>query len=126
MSEFRTWEQMTELEQLGCTFWDMYKDAMGFRPRNIDTSNWTKEMFLAEFDRLGEIIEREETERVISEQKAIIRFETQVLSFIEDGKVSSRNQAIALFHTLEDTDGDVGDLCYKLGLPYGYLKKKDY
>ena len=41
MTAFTTWEELTELEQAQATFWDMYKDAHGFRPRHIDTSSWT-------------------------------------------------------------------------------------
>ena len=46
MSELTSWEDMTPLEQAQCTYWDMYKDAYGHRPRGIDTSSWT----LAAFD----------------------------------------------------------------------------
>ena len=42
-TEFTSWEDMTELEQAQCTFWDMYKDAYGVRPRGVDTSGWTLE-----------------------------------------------------------------------------------
>lgn len=123
MSEFRTWDELTELEQLGCTYWDMYKDAMGFRPRDIDTSNWAVEDFHKEFDRLGEIIDREENERILSEQKAAIRFENQVLSFIEMGMVDNRDEAIKLFHKLEQTHGDDVQLCFQLGLRYNFFYK---
>ena len=48
-NEFKSWEEMTVLEQYACQFWDMYKDAYGVRPRGIDTSSWTVEQFEAEF-----------------------------------------------------------------------------
>jgi hypothetical protein len=46
MEDFKTWGEMTVLEQYACTYWDMYKDAYGVRPRGIDTSAWTREMAL--------------------------------------------------------------------------------
>jgi len=47
--DFPSWEDMSPLEQAQCQFWDMYKDAYGFRPRGIDTSTWTLEQFQEEF-----------------------------------------------------------------------------
>ena len=35
------------LESLAAHHWDLYKDAHGVRPRGIDTSNWTVEVFEA-------------------------------------------------------------------------------
>jgi hypothetical protein len=37
MEQFKSWEEMTDLEQAQCTYWDMYKDAYGHRPRGVDT-----------------------------------------------------------------------------------------
>ena len=74
-NEFRNWEELSDLERAECTFSDMYKDAHGFRPRGVDTSNWTLEDFGREFDRLEQIIDREETERIAREQQAITHFE---------------------------------------------------
>ena len=60
MTAFTTWEDMTELEQAQCTFWDMYKDAYGVRPRGIDTSAWTEEDFEREFFQLSVTIAEED------------------------------------------------------------------
>ena len=38
MEQLKSWEDMTDLEQAQCTYWDMYKDAYGVRPRGVDTS----------------------------------------------------------------------------------------
>jgi hypothetical protein len=54
MTAFTTWEDMTQLEQAQATFWDMYKDAHGFRPRHIDTSAWTIEQFEAELLKMSD------------------------------------------------------------------------
>jgi hypothetical protein len=48
---------MTELEQMQCQYWDMYKDAYGVRPRGVDTSSWTVEDFEEQFKILDQVIE---------------------------------------------------------------------
>ena len=63
MSEFTTWEQMSDLEQAQSIYWDMYKDAHGVRPRGIDTSTWTLQDFQQEFASLEVVIKREEEQR---------------------------------------------------------------
>jgi len=38
--QFRTWDELTDLEKAQCTYSDMYKDQYGFRPRpNADKLN---------------------------------------------------------------------------------------
>jgi hypothetical protein len=39
--------------------WEMYKDAMGFRPRHIDFKSMSDEELQAEADSLGRMIERQ-------------------------------------------------------------------
>jgi hypothetical protein len=71
-NEFKSWEEMSVLEQMQCQFWDMYKDAYGSRPRGIDTTEWTEEEFMAEFETLGRVIEREEIARKEAEAEALL------------------------------------------------------
>jgi len=122
MSEFKSWEEMSVLEQMQCQFWDMYKDAYGVRPRGIDTTEWTEEYFMAEFETLGKVIEREEIARKESEAQASIRFEAQIQSMISSG-AKSRESALAWIHEAEGSNGDDEYLCFLLGLPYGYFRK---
>ena len=122
MEQFKTWEEMTTLEQYACQFWDMYKDAYGVRPRGIDTSSWTEAQFEAEFVSLSKTIESNYKDQLASEAKAIERFEAQVTSFIESG-AKTRETAIRWFHEAEQTNGDEEYLCFCLGLPYGYFAK---
>ena len=112
---------MTRTQELQSIFWDMYKDAHGFRPRHVDTTGWTEEQFAAEFAMLEQIIIRENQERLVSEAKAIQRFENQIMQLITTG-AKTREQAIAWMHDAEGTNGDSEFLCYTLGLPYGYFK----
>jgi hypothetical protein len=122
MSEFKSWEEMSVLEQMQCQYWDMYKDAYGVRPRCVDTSGWTEEVFMAEFELLGRQIEQEEIARKESEAQASIRFEAQIQSMISSG-AKSREAALAWIHEAEGSNGDDEYLCFLLGLPYGYFRK---
>lgn len=122
MSDFKSWEEMTVLEQMACQYWDMYKDAHGVRPRGIDTSNWTEEQFLKEFEYLGKVIDQEEAQRREDEARASHDFEMRVLNLQMSG-AKSREQALRWIHEAENTNGDDEYLCYCLGLPYGYFRK---
>ena len=122
MSEaYKSWEDMSEQEQLQCTFWDAYKDAHGFRPRHIDTTTLTVDELKSDIARLADIIQDNERVRLEEEAAAVVRFETRVASIIELG---ARDRAMALrwIHEAEDTDGDDEYLCYRVGVPYGYIK----
>jgi hypothetical protein len=120
MEDFKSWEEMSDLEQAQCTFWDMYKDAYGFRPRGIDTSTWTLEQFQEEFVILGQAIDREETLRKAAEAEAVVAFETRVQVLIGSG-ADDRETAIRWIHEAEETNGDNDYLAWTLGLPYRYF-----
>lgn len=122
MNEFKSWEEMSDLEQAQCTYWDMYKDAYGVRPRGIDTSAWTVEDFDREFAELGGIIDREEEDRKEREAEAIKHFEFRILDLMGAG---ARDRATALrwIHEAENTQGDDDYLAWTLGLPYQYFRK---
>ena len=121
-TEFKSWDELTQLEQAQETYWDMYKDAYGVRPRGIDTSSWTVETFLKEFAYLGLVIEREEANRKMAEASAIFSFEKRVDDLIYSG-AKDRATAIRWIHEAEGTQGDDEYLCYTLGLPYMYFRK---
>jgi len=122
MEAFKTWEEMTVLEQMQCQYWDMYKDAHGFRPRHVDTFHWTEADFEAEFKILGDVIEREAVIRKESELKAEVDFEMRVQSIISCG-AKDRAMALRWIHEAEGTGGDDEFLCWTVGLPYGYFRK---
>jgi hypothetical protein len=122
MQALTSWEELTELEQAQTTFWDMYKDAYGFRPRSIDTSSWTLEQFEDEFVILGQAIEREEIARKASEAKATELFERRVAELISTGAKDSE-MAMRWIHEAEETNGDNDFLAWSLGLPYQYFRK---
>ena len=122
MSEFTTWEQMSDLEQAQCQYWDMYKDAHGIRPRGIDTSTWTLAEFQAEFADLGQVINREEAQRKVAEKQAIEKFEKHVTDTICMG-ARNRETALRWIMDASNANGDWEYLCYDLGLPYHYFRK---
>jgi hypothetical protein len=122
MSEFTTWEQMSDLEQAQCQYWDMYKDAYGFRPRHVDTSGWTLAEFQAEFADLGQVINREEAQRKVAEKEAIEKFEKHVTDTICMG-ARNRETALRWIMDASNANGDWEYLCYDLGLPYHYFRK---
>ena len=121
-NEFKSWEQMSALEQASCTYWDMYKDAHGVRPRGIDTSTWTLEQFEAEFESLGQVINAEDISRKASEETSSIDFEMRIQSLIVIG-AKDYEMALRWIHEAEDTRGDDDYLAWTLGLPYQYFRK---
>ena len=121
-NEFKSWEQMSALEQASCTYWDMYKDAHGVRPRGIDTSSWTLEQFEAEFESLGQVINAEDISRKASEETSSIDFEMRIQSLIVIG-AKDYEMALRWIHEAEDTRGDDDYLAWTLGLPYQYFRK---
>ena len=122
MSEFTTWEEMSDLEQAQSIYWDMYKDAHGVRPRGIDTSTWTLQDFQQEFASLQEVIVREEANRQVAEKEAIAKFEQHVTNTICMG-ARDRETALRWIMDASNANGDWEYLCYDLGLPYQYFRK---
>jgi hypothetical protein len=122
MSEFTTWEQMSDLEQAQCIYWDMYKDAHGVRPRGIDTSTWTLQDFQLEFASLEAVIVREEANRQVAEKEAVDKFEQHVTNTICMG-ARDRETALRWIMDASNANGDWEYLCYDLGLPYQYFRK---
>ena len=120
MEDFKSWEEMTTLEQYACIYWDMYKDAFGIRPRGIDTSSWTEADYLAEFKQLEEIIEREEIARKAAEAEAVKKFEQHVTNTMCMG-AGTREVALRWIMEASSANGDWEYLCYDLGLPYRYF-----
>ena len=121
-TEFKTWDELSDLEQAQATYWDMHKDAYGVRPRCIDTSAWTLEDFEAEFVILGQAIDREETARKQSEASAVEAFERRVAELISMG-AKDMDMAMRWIHEAEETQGDDDYLAWTLGLPYQYFRK---
>jgi len=120
-NEFKSWEELSELEQAREMYWDMYKDAYGVRPRFIDTTKWTVQDFEAEFASLATAIGQAETQRKADEAEAIIKFEDTVTNLMHTG--TNRERVIAWLMDAEGANGDFEYFCFTQGLPYGYFKQ---
>jgi len=116
-------ETMTRMEELQNVFWDMYKDAYGFRPRGISTHLWDESKFNREFDFLQNEIIKNEQERRIAEHEAAHAFEMRVQSILACG-AKDREMALRWIHEAEGSNGDDEFLCYLVGLPYRYFVKE--
>lgn len=123
MSDNRSWEELSLLEQYACQYWDMYKDAHGFRPRGVDTSSWTEEDFRKEFEYLANTIEANYVAEQAAQAEATVRFEQRVADLIVSG-ARDRETALRWIHDAEGSDGDDEYLCFLVGLPYGYFRKE--
>jgi hypothetical protein len=119
-NEFKSWEEMSTLEQYACQYWDMYKDAYGVRPRGIDTTNWTEAQFEAEFVQLAKTIDANYKEQVAREEVAMHEFEMRMQDLLRSG-AKNREMAMRWIHEAEGSDGDDEYLCFLLGLPYRYF-----
>ena len=120
MSEFKSWSELSPLEQAACEFSDFYKEANGFRPRHIDTSSWTLEDFDREFEVLARICKENAECRYVAETGATLMFEARIVDLIACG-AKDRTTAIRWIAEAEDCGSDMSYLCYCLGLPYQYL-----
>ena len=116
-------EEMTRREELECIFWDMYKDAHGFRPRHIRLDLCTDAEIEADLDRLQVIIQDNERQRRIAEHEAAHAFEMRVQSIMACG-AKDRDMALRWIHEAEGSNGDDEFLCYLVGLPYRYFVKE--
>jgi hypothetical protein len=120
MNEFKSWEEMSVLEQYACQFWDMYKDAYGVRPRGIDTTLWTEAQFEAEFVSLSKTIEANYKDQLAQEEVAMHEFEMRMQDLLLSG-AKDREMAMRWVHEAEGSNGDDEYLCFLLGLPYRYF-----
>lgn len=123
MEEFKSWDEMSILEQYACQYWDMYKDAYGMRPRGVDTSAWTEADFESEFASLEAVIVREEAVRHEAEAAAVAKFEQHVTNTICMG-AGDRVTALRWIMDASNANGDWEYLCWDLGLPHRYFIEK--
>lgn len=109
---------------------DLHKDAYGFRPRSEEfwaawdaADNDGKQRI---WDGLLDAVDRAiETEREI-QQEAIAEFESTVRSIMATVAGSTREDAIRYLHDQYDTQGSIESLEYELGVPFGYISKKNW
>lgn len=96
---------------------DAHKDAYGFRPRGNNYDEWSMEALEAEADRMSEAVTRAIEEDRVRENQAIAEFERSIENLISVG-AGNRATAIRWICDSIDHGGDLGYVCYELGLPY--------
>ena len=116
--------EMTRKDQLEVAFWDMYKEAHGFRPRHIRLDLCSAAEIEQDLDRLQIIINDNAVLRRAAEEQASFDFTARIQSLM---KMGARDYEMALrwIHEAEETQGDEDYLAYTLGLPYRYFAKKE-
>jgi hypothetical protein len=122
MNELKSWDELSRKEQLEGIYWDMYKEAHGFRPRHIRLDLCTEAELEQDLDRLQMIIADNDLQRKAAEEKAEHAFEMRVLSIMACG-AKDREMALRWIHEAEGSNGDDEFLCYLVGVGYGYFKK---
>ena len=80
---FKTWDELTELEQAATIYSDCFKDVNGWRPRN--TADWTLEQYAAGFKDLEDEAEYMIAAEAEYEAQAIRESEASIASMIEMG-----------------------------------------
>ena len=120
MNALSSWVELSPLEQAAAQYWDMYKDAYGVRPRWIDTTKWTLEVFEAEFESLAQTCKENAEKRAVAEIEAVKVLEKRIASLMQSG-AKDRSMAIRWIAEAEECNGDMEYLCFLVGVPYGYF-----
>lgn len=120
-SSIKSWEELSELEQLACEYSDYHKEAYGYRPRN-DVSGWTVADYKDEFNILSRVCTENRKLQEAAEREAIDAFESLVKKLVTVNGVPDRDAAVRHLVEAEGVDGDMEYFCFRVGLPYGYLK----
>lgn len=123
----KSWEELSRHEQLQSIHWDIYKDVHGVRPRHViyeamseqDLQDAIHDLELA----LGFAAEQQRE----AEERATHDFEIRIQMLMDCG-AKDREMAIrwiaesfGVDMSTSDPFNDLDLICYKLGLPYGYL-----
>ena len=116
----KTWEQLTEREQLLTYISDVHKDAYGFRPRG-SYDNYSVVELKAELDRLCEIAEEEYKRQQELEAEAYKALHKHLADLVSIGARDFK-QALAWDIQAEECEHegfvDFGFYCYKKGIAY--------
>ena len=117
----KTWEQLTEREQLLTYISDVHKDAYGFRPRG-SYDNYSVVELKAELDRLCEIAEEDYKQQQALEAENYKALHKHFADLVNMGAKNFK-QALAWDVQAEECEYegyiDYGFYCYKKGLAYG-------
>lgn len=124
---FKSWEELSELEQLQSIYSDVYKDAYGFRPRGMSSKLWYNvDALKEELESLNGAVARRIAEEEEDEKVAIEIFEKSVTAMIEAG-ANDRETALRWIFDAEGLEAssnfELEGFCFDRGLPYDYFRK---
>lgn len=116
---FRSWDELSPLEQAQSEYSDYYKSVHGFRPRF--TADWTLEDFDRAFEALAEDAKREAEWQKERMERGVKEFEAALATTME---VCGCDRDTA-WRYMKDAEGDDwyddGYFEYNNDLPRGYL-----
>ena len=116
----RTWEELSEKEQLLTYISDVHKDAYGFRPRG-DWTDWSVVELRAELDRLHEAAEEAYKQQQALEAENYKALHKHFADLVNMGAKNFK-QALAWDIQAEECEYegyiDYGFYCYKKGIAY--------
>jgi hypothetical protein len=115
VEQFKSWEDLSELEQLESTYCEMHKDVYGVKARWYKASS--VEQARKDLEVLQAELERQMAADKVAQQQAIAAFQELAKSY---GGVETAKR---WQHQAYNTQGDDEFLCYCMGLPYGYFKQ---
>jgi hypothetical protein len=113
-----SWDEMSELEQLECTYCEMHKDVYGVKARWYRAES--VEQARKDIDSLSKAMEQVMAEEQRRQAASIHDFEMVVLKHCG----GDFEKAVRWQHDACNTNGDDEYLEYHLDLPYGYIKRK--
>ena len=124
--QFKSWDELSVVEQLQNTWSDFYKDVHGFRPRFASTEQWNSEKWLqGQLDSLTVEAKVVFAAEAAAEQQAIVKFEAKVTVTIAAG-AKDRATAVRWLMAAENDEyvnNDADYFCYLNNLPYGYFRE---
>lgn len=109
--------ELTPLEEAAGNYSDFHKDTHGFRPRH---TGWTLEDYQRETERLRPIFEENCKFEAEAEAAAIVAAEATITKLIGAG---AADRSVAIRWMADPLNGNLTDLCYEMGVPYGYFKR---
>jgi hypothetical protein len=108
---------------------DLYKDAYGSRPGEFFWADWDacsddakQHLWDRLVDAVGESIERERE----YQQEAIFDLEDRIRFMMNTVAGCDRADAIRYLHDVYNTNGDIESLEFELGVPFGYISRKNW
>ena len=118
---FKSWDELTEEEQLHTTLSDVHKDVYGVRPHSR-YNGMSVEQLKEELEFLYKELEVEIDREKEAEKAAIKKFEKMVGEIMEMCSCV-RDKAIKYLVDAEGADWyDYDHMCWEYHLPFGYFK----